>query len=52
MAHEDYQLVEIPPVKNFHICHRELTQTGNNNRDTLALFGDIVGNQENQDEDV
>jgi hypothetical protein len=32
--------VEIPPIKNFTISERERAQ-GGNNRDTLALFGDI-----------
>ncbi len=40
LAYEDYQLVEIPPIKNFTISERERAQ-GGNNRDTLALFGDI-----------
>lgn len=32
--------MEIPPIKNFTISERERAQ-GGNNRDTLALFGDI-----------
>jgi len=35
--------VEIPPIKNFTISERERAQ-GGNNRDTLALFGDIDTN--------
>jgi hypothetical protein len=35
--------VEIPPIKNFTISERERAQ-GGNNRDTLALFGDINTN--------
>ena len=35
--------MEIPPIKNFTISERERAQ-GGNNRDTLALFGDIDTN--------
>ena len=35
--------MEIPPIKNFTISERERAQ-GGNNRDTLALFGDINTN--------
>jgi hypothetical protein len=39
LTHEEYLLIEIPPIKNFQIVNKE--RVGNGRRDTVALFGEM-----------
>jgi len=42
LAHEDYQIVQIPPIKNFNIQEKEKTSNVSTGKDPVVMqFDDI-----------